>query len=149
MPDSLDLWFSRRLAGVGDESAAIADALQALDNADVLGRVVVHRYICPKCGPVALVVKLGGRVLARTRDYKHSRGRNEATTAPAAREARTLDGDRHWPGHVFDVDDMARWGDALRLPLKCAHHDRTVTAAEVLALVADVRPGHPGRPTIL
>lgn len=146
---SVDDWFLGLVAGSGDRAAATADALQSLDNAGVLAKVVVHRYVCPRCGPVAVVVKIGGRTLARTRDYTQSRGRNAATTDPAARRMRTLDGERHWPGHVFDLDRMAGWGDALSVPIRCRHHDISLSPADILAVVAEVKPGHPGPPTLL
>jgi hypothetical protein len=141
-------WFARLVQAHEDQSAAIHDAYQQLENAGLTNRVVVHRYLCRKGGcKLATVVRIGGRVLARTRDYKYGPGMNLERSVPAARERNTLDGDRHWPGHTFDVTDLARWGDSAGMDMNCRHGMRTVLAVDVLATVGDTRPGHPGAPS--
>lgn len=142
--------FEQLTVELGHREEAIQELYQRLETAEVISKVTVHRYICGTagCGVLATVVKAGGLTLARTRDYKFSPGLNDQVSVPEARRKNTLDGRRHWPGHVFDVDALADWGSA-GFDVNCRHGRHTVMATELKALVSDVRPGHPGKPTIL
>lgn len=133
-----------------DRDAAIHAAYQQIENAGVLSKVTVHRYVCRRgCGVLTTVVKLGEVTLARTRDYKYSPGMNLERSVPEARSKSTLDGDRHWPGHTFYVEQMASWGPVAGFDVSCRHNLRTLLAVDVLATVKGVRPGHPEKPTLL
>lgn len=146
--DEIGTWFRGLLDAAQQESQAIDSAYQQLENADLLNRVVVHRYICRKAGcKLATVVRLDGRLIARTRDYKLAPGTNEARSVPRAREKNTLDGSRHWPGHTFDVSGLAGWGDSAGIDMNCRHGLRTVLANDIVSTVGDTRPGHPGAPS--
>lgn len=150
MADDIAAWFAALLAGAEQREDAIEDAYQSLDNAGVLSKVTVHRYVCKRgCGVLGTVVKIGDDILLRTRDYKLGPGMNRDRSVAAARRKNTLDGDRHWPGHTFDVRDLAEWGEHAGMDMNCRHTTSVVKAAEVLATVDGVRPGHPGKPTLL
>jgi len=131
-----------------DRDAAIHTAYQQYENAGKLSKVTVHRYVCRRgCGVLMTVIKLGEVYLARTRDYKYSPGMNLERSVPEARRKSTLDGDRHWPGHTFEVEQTASWG--LGFDASCRHKLHTLLATDVLATVKVVRPGHPEKPTLL
>ncbi|WP_017936058.1 hypothetical protein [Nocardioides sp. Iso805N] len=147
--DDLAAWLSNLLAAHENHSEATHEAYQHLENAGVLSRLTVHRYICARCGPLATVIRVGTHTLARTKDYKYGRGLNDARSVPAARASNTLDGERHWPGHTFDVDELAEWGEGVGFDVHCRHQTTTVAAREVLATTRNKLPGHPGAPTIL
>jgi hypothetical protein len=145
-------WFEGLLAAAAaageDHTQAIHEAYQHLENAGLISQVTVHRYLCKKCGkPCATVIRLGNRKFARTRDYKFSPGYNVNHSVEAARARRTLDGNRHWPGHTYDVDELA--DSELAIQITCRHVTPNVSAADVLAVTRDVAPGHPGKPTLL
>jgi hypothetical protein len=131
-----------------DHAEAIHDAYQKFENAGLISKVTVHRYLCSKCGkPRATVIRLGDRTIARTTDYKFSRGYNVSHSAEGARASRTLDGNQHWPGHTYDIDELA--AAELSFQVTCRHMNAHVAAAAVLALTRDVKAGHPGAPTRL
>lgn len=142
-------WFDQLVAACKDRAEAVHSAYQRLDNAGVLNKVVVHSYRCRKCGPRATVVRIGSRTLARVKDYKLGQGLNTARSVESARAKNTLDGDRHWPGHTYDVDELAEWGPDAGFDVNCRHQTTTVRAVDVLALTRDVTPGHPRKPTLL
>jgi len=148
-PNELVAWFRDLLANHADASQAVDDAYQQLANAGLISKVVVHRYICrdDQGCQLATVIKIDSRILCRTRDYKQSPGLNAASSVPTARAARTLDGDRHWPSHTFDVTALDHEGVAV--PMNCRHARRNVLLVDILAAVGTASPGHPGKPSIL
>ena len=146
MTEDLDA-FARALMDALDGADDVGEVFQRLDNAGVLNRVKVGTYLCELRGcKLAVVIDVGGRILARTRDHKKSAGLNEATTAEAARRSRTLDGEKHWPGHAYDVTDLAEWDGGALVPMPCRHRQRDIDPREVLAYVEGARPGHPIKP---
>lgn len=148
--DELAEWLSAALAEADDRAAALDEAFQRLENAKVLNRVVVHRYVCRAGGcQLAVVIRVGDEVLVRTRDVKYGKSKNLERSVESARRKRTLDGDRHWPGHTFDVRDLAKSGME-RFEVNCRCKVRPpIDPREVLRVVANVRPGKPGPPTLL
>jgi hypothetical protein len=148
-PD-LGEWFLQLLDAAEDHSQAIHDAYQQLENAGLISKVTVRRYLCRKCGkPCATVIRVGDRTIARTRDYKYSPGFNRGRSVEAARAKNTLDGERHWPGHTYDVDQLAEWGRVAGFDVNCRHMTATLLAVDVLEATRGVAPGHPGRPIML
>lgn len=149
MTDDLGQWWKQ----LTDQAEARADALhhawQTLENAGVLNHVVVHRYLCRhrRGHPLATVIRVSGVTVVRTRDYKFSPGLNAERSVETARAKNTLDGERHWPGPTLDVTDLAEWGPQAGVDMNCRHALRTVLAQDILAASADVRPGHPGKPS--
>jgi len=142
----LDDWW-RTVTESRDRRPAIHDAYQSLENAGLLGHVVVQRYLCRSRGCVlATVISVGGSIIARTRDNKLAPGTNRVTSVESARRTRTLDADRHWPGVTVDIGALASVPEAA-LEMNCRHGLRVVPAAEVLEWVKNLRPGHPGPPT--
>ena len=151
MNGSADLgnWWQALRAASADEAEAIHNAYQQIENAGLIPKVTVHRYLCGRCGPLATVIRLGDKTIARTVDYKYSRGLNLRRSAAAARERNTLDGERHWPGHTYDVDALADWGPQVGFAVNCPHIRATVRAVDILNITRGVVPGHPGKPTML
>ena len=148
MSADLNDWFRALLAKHEDRQDALHEAYQALENLGLINRVVVHRYICAKRGCVlATVVRLDGRIVARTRDYKLAPNTNEARSVAVARAKNTLDGNSRWPGHTFDVSELATWGESAGMDMNCRCRLRTVLAADVIRAVGDTTPGHPGAPS--
>lgn len=146
--DRIGEWFAALLASAEDEREALDEAYQQLENAGLVSKVTVHRYLCKTAGCIlGTVVRLRGRTLARTKDYKLAPGTNAARSVESARTKNTLDGARHWPGHTFDVDELATWGDTAAMDMNCRHGLRTVRALDVLAASSEARPGHPGKPS--
>lgn len=144
----LNEWFQALLAAAKDHSEAIHEAYQQLENAGLISKVTVHRYLCRRCGkPCATVIRLGDKTIARTRDYKFSPGLNVERSVETARARKTLDGNRHWPGHTYDVDELADW--EVGFAVNCRHTTATVLAVDVLKITRVVAPGHPGKPTML
>ena len=142
--------FTRMLASHEDARRAREELHRTLQAGGYLSRVTLHRYMCAAKGcQIATVFSAGGLVLCAVRDYKFSPGLNDARSVPEAREKNTLDGERHWPSHVYDVSDLASWGGAAGFDLVCRHYHGTVMADQVLALVEGIEPGHPGKPTRL
>lgn len=142
-------WLNELFSGA-DHDDAVQILWQRIADLGLVSKLTVHRYICAKCGPIVTVIRLGHNTFASTRDYKQSVGMSRATSVRAAREKHTLDGDRHWPGHIYDVDQLAR--DHLargNFIAACRHVHTTLLAADVLAQSLMVKPGHPGAPTRL
>jgi hypothetical protein len=146
---NLNEWFRDLVRKNHDRNQALQDAHQHLANAGLLSRVTLHRYMCKRGCQLATVFRVGGTTLCAVRDYKYSPGLNEARSVPTARAKNTLDGDRWWPSHVFDVDQLARWGDDAGMSMNCRHYRGTVTGRAVLEAVDGVKPGHQNKPTIL
>ncbi len=143
--------FFAELVRVSKEKAdAIRADYRQDEKAKVLSKKTLHRYVCRRgCGVLATVVKLGEDIVVGTRDCKFSPGMNLERSVPEARRKNTLDGDRHWPGHTFDVTEMASWGPGVGIDASCRHGLHTLLATDVLAIVEGVLPGHPGKPTLL
>jgi len=139
------------LASSHDRSAALDSAFQHYVNAGILSKIVVHRFRCarPQACLLATVVDAGGTLLMRTGDYKLSPGVNRHHSVASARTTRTLDGNRHWPGSTFDVQELVEWGQDVGAALNCRHVRTTLTGIEVLENCEGRRPGHPGAPTRL
>lgn len=155
--DETDLneWFTALMQSADDSADALQRAYQALRDTNdsrgvpLLNRVTLHRYQCTRGCQIATVFRAGQTTLCAVRDYKYSRGLNAAQSVQSAREKNTLDGDRHWPSHVFDVDSIAEWGEDTGMSITCRHFRGTLSGARVLRDVADASPGKPGRPTRL
>lgn len=130
-----------------DRPNAADEVYQRLENAEVVNRVKVGSYLCERRGcKLAVVVAVGGRILVRTRDHKKSPGLNAATSVESARRDRTLDGDNHWPGHTFDVGDLAAWGGSALVSMPCRCRQRNIDPGEILSYVDGVEPGRPAKP---
>lgn len=143
-------WWAAMIKAHDDQRHALHDAYQQLENAGLISKVAVHRYLCRKCHRVlATVIRIGGTTIARTTDYKMAPGMNASRSVESARKKNTLDGDRHWPGHTFDVGELSTWGDTAGMDMNCRHGLRTVTARDILAAAEGVRPGHPGKPSLI
>lgn len=148
-------WFATLLQSTDDRSDALQQAYQQLrDITDargvpLLNRVTLHRYQCARGCQIATVFRAGQTTLCAVRDYKYSPGLNAKQSVEAAREKNTLDGDRHWPSHVFDVDSIAEWGEGTGMSVTCRHFRGTLSGARVLRDIANASPGKPGRPTRL
>lgn len=133
-----------------DAKKAREDLHTALRENGYLSRVTLHRYMCAQRGcQIATVFKAGGTVLCAVRDYRLSRGLNERRSVASARAKNTLDGERHWPSHVYDVTELADWGGSVGFDLTCNHFTGTLLAADVMKAVDGVEPGRPGKPTRL
>ena len=145
----LTRWLAELYAKSDDRHAALDSAHQALVSAGLLSKVTTHRYMCRRGCQIATVFLLGDVVVCAVRDYKLSPGLNLSESVERGRARNSLDGDRHWAGHVYDVRDLAAFGSKGGMDMNCRHHHGTVLAADGLAVVDGVRPGHPGAPTRL
>lgn len=140
----------RKLSEQADERQdAIDEAYLLLRDRGWIARVRVRRYMCRRGCQIATAFKAGQAVLLAVRDYKQSPGLNAVQSVPEARANNTLDGDRWWPSHVYDMTHLATWGDAAGASVACRHYRGMLTGAQVLADVEGVRPGHDGKPSIL
>lgn len=145
-PSNLADWWAQ----LTTRDDSIDRAYQALENAGVLNKVTVHRYICRKRGCViGTVIRVAGATICRTRDYKLSPGLNASSSVEDARRRNTLDGNRHWPGHTYDVAERAALGPKSGMDMNCRHVFKTILAVDILAAADGVVPGHPGAPTLL
>jgi len=150
--DELGEWFGNLISQANDRSEALQDAHRHLVEGGYLHNVVLHQYQCRRGCQIATVFKVGGTVLCAVRDYKFSRGLNAERSVAAAREKNTLDGDRWWPAHVYDVEELDRFsaGDNLAgMSMNCRHYTGTVLASDVLKTVEGVVPGKKSAPTRL
>lgn len=144
--DQIATLFETMARATSDRSEAIEDLYISLTNAKLLRRVTLHEYRCKRGKPLAIVFGSRGLTLCATSDYKFTRGLNESVSVEAARKSRTLDGERWWPSHVYDVSEMSEFGG---MQIACEHYRGTLVASEVLQTVNGVTPGHPTKPTIL
>lgn len=145
--EDIDRLFRQWVTEAANAPEARDLAYQQLENAGLINRVVVHRYI-GVCGcPLATVIRVGGHLLCRTRDNKQSHGLNARSSVESARSKRTLDGDRHWPRMTIDVGEHDVPGAFIEM--HCRHHRRNVAASDIMAAAKDVLPGHPRAPTRL
>ena len=151
----IDEWFATLLNSAEADADAIQRAYQALrDTNDTRGtplinRVILHRYQCQRGCQIAVVFQAAGTVMCAVLDYKYSPGLNEAQSVASARAKNTLDGDRHWPSHVYDVTSLAEWGEGTGVSLACRHYRGLLSGAQILGDITGVAPGKPGKPTRL
>lgn len=141
--------FATLLAQTASKSDADARMYAALRDNGLLSRVTTHRYMCRRGCQIATAYKVGAAVMLAVRDYKYSPGLNEARSVESARAKNTLDGDRHWPAHVYDMTEHAEWGDDAGASIVCRHYHGLLTGKRVLGDSRDVVPGHPNKPTRL
>ena len=129
---------------------AIHNAYQHLENAGLVPKVTVHRYQCGKCGKVlATVIRLGDNTIARTVDYKYSRGLNRASRSPQRGNATPSTASGTGPAAPTTSTRWRDCGPQAGFDVVCRHVTTTVAAVDVLALTRDAKPGHPGKPTRL
>lgn len=147
-PD-LSEWLHALFAAHDDRTEALQEAHRFITENGLLAKVTLLRYQCRRGCQIATVFRLDGTTMCAVRDYKLSPGLNQSQTVAAAREKNTLDGNRWWPSHVFDVDDLAHWGDDAGMHLTCRHYRGVVRASAVLSDVDGVTPGHQKRPVRL
>ncbi|MFV0634631.1 hypothetical protein [Demequina sp.] len=116
----------------------------------LLSRVTLVKVQCRarRC-QIATVFRVGPVTMCAVRDYKYSPGLNAQRSVPRAREKNTLDGDHHWPGHVYDVNELAHWGVEAGFDVVCRHAQQTINAAELLGIVQSVEPGKPLPPIVI
>ncbi|WPU08089.1 hypothetical protein [Pseudarthrobacter oxydans] len=144
--------FASLLSQMEDRAAAMEELHRQLKQRGLLANVTLHKYMCKRGCQIATAFMAGGMILCAVRDYKYSPGLNEQASVPAARERNTLDGDRHWPGHVYDVAQLEQFSVGANksgMSMNCRHHRGTVLAETVLRDCAGVTPGKPGAPTRL
>ncbi|MBD8012664.1 hypothetical protein H9633_10180 [Microbacterium sp. Re1] len=149
MDESLSDVIARLLAESDDRALSLERTYTALRDMDLLSKTRVHRYMCKRGCQVAQAHKVGGIVMLVVRDYKYSAGMNSAESVPEARRKNTLDGDRHWPSHVYDMTEMATWGDDAAAHVVCRHFRGALTGSRVLADADGVIPGRDGKPSTL
>lgn len=150
--DEFAAWFDQVLKATDDRAEALRAAHEMLRTSGLLSKVTLHKYMCAKGCQIATVFRASGLLLCAVRDYKLSPGLNVRETAPRARETKTLDGQRHWPGHVYDVEQLHRFragGQRAAMRLTCRHCRTVLFTDDVLAVVEGVEPGRPGKPTRL
>lgn len=149
---SLEDVFARILAQKGDQAAAIEAFYQLLRDQGLLSRVTMQRYQCKRGCQIATVFGYQGLILCAVRDYKFSPGMNEARSVQSAREQNTLDGDRHWPAHVYDVRQIHALNvgeQKAGISMNCRHYSGTIFATDILAAVQGLQPGQKIAPTRL
>ncbi len=140
MTDDLAALFALHQAQTEFLVAAYDAAPHSTRKAALLGE-----YRCrQRCGLLVAWQAPGPIRLARLRPYKLSAGKNQAKSTPSARAKNTLDGDRHWRSRVLVLDDLAGW-PGLALDLNCDHYAGHILASELLAEIAEARPGVPVR----
>lgn len=142
-------WWRAVQADADDRVAALHDAYQQLENNGWISKVKVHGYLCARRGCVlATVLRIDGVTIVRIRDYKLPKATNIARSVESARRKNTLNGNDHWPGHTFDVTELATWGPDAGMDMNCrCRNRRLIKAVDILAICEGVRPGHPGPPT--
>lgn len=142
-------WLAAVMRATATHQEGIDAAYQQLVDLRHLSRVTAHRYICAGgCGVLATVVNIGGTILLRTRDYKPSLGLNRGRSVEAARKKNTLDGERHWPPYLIDLNRDSGHPGA-HIEVVCKHGPKRIEYDHALAQAKCVRPGHPGKPTLL
>lgn len=146
---TIDEWFRDLLDRTEEHAAALDAAHTHLKNSGMLSKVVVQEYHCKRRCVVATVFVVGGSTLCAVRDYKLSPGLNERQSVEAARKRNTLDGDRHWPAHVFELEALADWPQEAGIGMNCRHYRGTIHARDILHRVAGVRPGFKIAPYVL
>jgi len=119
------------------------------DHPGWLANLTVHKYMCMRGCQLARAFRVGGLTLLAVRDYKYSPGLNLQLSVEAARDQNTLDGERHWPSHVYDMDELAQWGDEAGAAVVCRHYRGMLTGRRVLTDCGNATPGRPGKPTRL
>lgn len=145
--------FTALLAQTEDRGVALHELHRYLkEHPPMLANVTLHKYMCKRGCQIATVFAASGFILCAVRDYKFSPGLNDELSVPKARERNTLDGERHWPGHVYDVAQVDRFSvgeHKAGMDMNCRHRRGTVLAETVLQACRGVTPGKPGAPTRL
>lgn len=113
-----------------------------------LSKMRVARYLCDQGCTLADVIRIGDLVLAQTKDHKVRPRTNEHRSVAEARVKNTIDGERHWPGRVYDVEILGR-DPRGRFDANCRHGLHLINARELLTTIENVAPGHPGKPILL
>lgn len=142
-------WLAKVMADSASHQDGIEQAWQHLEKLDLISRVVVHKYICSRgCGVLGTVANIEGTILLRTRDYKPSPGLNRGRSVEAARIKNTLDGERHWPAYVIDLERDS--GDpGANIEIVCSHGPKRIAYVHALEQSRKARPGKPGKPTLI
>jgi len=150
MVDDVDEAGAQLQALLAAEAARISDreALYIkLRDAGLIAKVTVLRFLCrQRSCVIGTVFTLGDTVYCHVRDYKFSPGMNAAESSESGRRNNTLDGDHHWPAHVYDVNELAAFDSTAGFHINCRHAHKMVNARELLQLVEGVQPGHPIKP---
>ncbi|WP_062208710.1 hypothetical protein [Demequina oxidasica] len=142
--------FIRQLAEAAQAEQMNADSLYiALRDGGYLNKATLQRYRCKRGCALAVIYSVADTVYCATEDYKYSPGLNAARSVETARVKNTLDGNRHWPGHVFEVASLAEWGSEAGMDVACRHVFSTLNAQTVLDEVAGITPGHPKAPVLM
>lgn len=149
MSADMAAFFAKLISESNSRTEAQERAYQHLMNTGLLSRVTLHRYICRRGCKVATVFAGLGTTLCAVTDYKYSPGMNRAQSVPSARAKNTLDGDRWWPSHVYDVEDLAAFGDDAGISFNCRHVRMHRAASQILADCKGAQPGRQNKPTIL
>jgi len=131
------------------------DALNSLHlymrDSGLLKNATLRVYRCARKGHLlATVFSAAGMIVCVTELYKMSHGLNEASSVESAREKNTIDKEqRTWPGHVFDVSELAKWGDSAQVPINCRDVRSGLGATHILSDVKGIIPGHGGAPILV
>ncbi len=141
--------FAELLKRTEERADAMESLYRALADQGLLSKVTLHRYQCKRGCQIATVFRAGSTTLCAVRDYKYSRGLNAAQSVASARAKNTLDGDRWWPSHVYDVEEIADWGPETGMQVACRHYRGLLAGGAVLDDVRGVTPGKPNKPTRL
>lgn len=141
--------FSAILAAAESRDEGLQEVHRTLKESGRLGLYLQRRYVCAECGVLCRVFRYAGVTFAATAPYKLGHRKNLAESVPEARQSNTLDGERHWPGHVYDVHQLAEWGDEAGATVTCRHINMMLTGSRILADIAGVRPGKQGPAIIL
>lgn len=142
----------RLFAQHDERGVAIQELYIMLRNGNLLPQLTLHKYMCRRGCQIATVFRAAGLTLCWVRDYKFSPGLNEARSVETARVKNTIDGDRHWPGHVYDVAELNQFSvgkSRAGADMNCRHRRGIVFAEDILAAVEGVQPGYPRKPTLL
>ena len=133
------------------EDNEIVATYKALKATRKLKSVQMDKYLCRGSGcTLAVVFQVPGRVVCWVPGYKNSSKLNDAVSVASARAKNTLDGDRQWPEHGYNVGDLAEFtggGMKAMIPVQCRHYRGTLDPQDVLTGAA--RPGQATRPKLL
>lgn len=136
----------------GDREAAMEQIYAHLKDSGLLPKVTMHRYMCKRGCQIATAFSAGGLILCAVSDYKLSPGLNWELSVEEARKRNTLDGEKHWPGHVHDVMQLNRFSTAdnqAAMDMNCRHRRGPILAVDILSVCQGITPGKPGAPTLL
>ena len=146
----IDQWVTALLESSTNRTQTLQDAYVHLRDAGLLANAEVHRYMCRRGCQLVKVFRWGGTTLAYVADYRFSPGMNAAKSVPEARAKNTLDGDRWWPAHVYDVTEVAKWAaEGGGVTVACRHFHGLLRGDEILADIAPALQGRKINPTRL